>query len=125
MANKQNLSFEMEFLDYLVRVLSSSATFKKSRGEMMAILNRMRSFKSANELQTALDALRAYLPLDLLVYPTVNDAIKAVEISLDKVVLHSGQAEREKIRAIANDTYVNRVKTSDRHQKEVMNFIRS
>ncbi len=54
---------------------------------MLAILNRMRTIKSPTELQSALDALRTYIPLDSLVYPSINDAIRAVERSLVKVAL--------------------------------------
>lgn len=115
---------EKEFYAFLESVLTNPNILKNNPVSLTVNLNKLRLLNDSDKLKEILNATYFILKINPPIYTNPETAIKDVGAVILSIA-QKGQAERmNAAREMANETYVNRVKTSDKQTKAVLDFIK-
>ncbi len=127
MANGQNTKIETDYYEFLGRVLVNPDLTTGNSGEFQAVINKLLLLNDVDQLNNI--RIATFSMLKRSPPPFSNSFIAVQEIKNAVIELsRSNRAARlssaNKIRTMVNETFVNRVKTSEKQHKAVTDFIK-
>ena len=113
--------FEKEFYGFVKSVINNPPSLKQKTAELKRILNRLLAIKNSADLEKIVQGLRESGLFKSQIYHHASAVIQEVEKNLYAAIAN---------RSLQNINYqpsnnVNKVKTSDKKAKEMMDYLRS
>ncbi len=135
MSDSKTANFEYDFYAFLIKVSGNPAMLKMNAGELKTLLDKLRLLNDTVLTQTILGTMCYLVKNTSRIQPNIAAAIGEIE----RTIYQFGRmTESERLNALRgikssilnnsnglpSETYVNRVKTSDKQTKAVIDFIK-